>query len=64
MLPELGNFALALALGLSLLLGIYPLWGAARGDQAMMASARPLTWGLSGATLLAFLCLCYAFASN
>lgn len=42
MMPEIGNGLLCLALGVALLLSVYPLWGVARGDVRMMASARPL----------------------
>lgn len=54
MIPELGNFALALATGLALLLSIYPLLGAYRQDLKMMAAARPLAYGLLAMALLAF----------
>ena len=40
MMPEIGNGLLCLALGVALLLSVYPLWGAARGDRRMMASSR------------------------
>ncbi|ECH4736188.1 cytochrome c-type biogenesis protein CcmF, partial [Salmonella enterica subsp. enterica serovar Oranienburg] len=30
MMPEIGNALLCLALGVALLLSVYPLWGAAR----------------------------------
>ena len=39
MMPEIGNALLCLALGVALLLSVYPLWGVARGDARMMASA-------------------------
>lgn len=64
MIPELGNFALALATGLALLLSIYPLLGAYRQDLKMMAAARPLAYGLLAMALLAFGCLVYAFIFN
>ncbi|XNM88137.1 hypothetical protein ACLK18_12525 [Escherichia coli] len=31
MMPEIGNGLLCLALGIALLLSVYPLWGVARG---------------------------------
>lgn len=40
MMPEIGNGLLCLALGIALLLSVYPLWGVARGDARMMASSR------------------------
>lgn len=64
MMPELGNFLLCLALGLALLLAIYPLWGAYRQSRWLMALARPLSWGLFFAILAAFLVLVHAFVVN
>ncbi|WP_172458804.1 cytochrome c-type biogenesis protein CcmF [Salmonella enterica] len=32
MMPEYGNALLCPALGVALLLSVYPLWGVARGD--------------------------------
>ena len=46
MIPELGHFALWLALGTSLLLGVMPLAGAQTGRPHWMATARPLAYGL------------------
>lgn len=48
MMPEIGNRLLCTALGIALLLSVYPLWGVARGDARMMASSR----------LFAGCCLC------
>lgn len=64
MMPLLGNYLLALAAGLALLLSIYPMWGAARQDVRLMALARPLAWALFVAILSAFLLLVYAFVEN
>lgn len=64
MIPEIGNFLLALALAFSVLLSIYSLWGAERQDRRMMSVARPLSYGLTTAITLSFLCLTYAFIDN
>lgn len=64
MMPEIGNFLLCLALAISLLISVYPLWGVARRDVSMMLVARPLTYGLFTAMLLSFFCLIYAFIIN
>ncbi len=64
MIPETGNFLLCLALAISLLLSLYPLWGAARQYAPMMSLARPLTYGLFTATALSFCCLMHAFVVN
>ena len=64
MIPEIGSFLLCLALGVSLLLLIYPLWGAARRDARLMAMARPLAVALFTCVAGAFLILVHAFVVN
>ncbi|MDE1185879.1 MAG: heme lyase CcmF/NrfE family subunit [Pantoea sp.] len=64
MMPEIGSFLLCLALGLALLLSVYPLWGAVRQDARLMALARPLTWGMFACIAAAFLVLVHAFIVN
>ncbi|KGI77548.1 heme lyase CcmF/NrfE family subunit [Oleiagrimonas soli] len=61
MLPELGQFALVLALLLATLQGVLPLLGAWRGSPAMMAVARPAAIGQALFVALAFGLLAYAF---
>jgi cytochrome c-type biogenesis protein CcmF len=41
MIPELGHFALWLALGVAAALSVLPMLGAARGRADWMAIARP-----------------------
>jgi len=64
MIPEIGTFLLCLALGISVLLSIYPMWGAARQDRRMMAMARPLSYGMFACIAAAFLILVHAFVVN
>ena len=64
MMPEIGSFLLCLALALSLLLSVYPLWGATRQDARLMGLARPLTYGLFTCIAGAFLILVHAFVVN
>jgi cytochrome c-type biogenesis protein CcmF len=45
MIPEIGHFALILALLLTLIQGVLPIVGAARGDRVWMALARPAARG-------------------
>ena len=45
MVPEIGNISLTLALVVSILLAIYPLWGAQRQHENLMATAKPLAIG-------------------
>src|SRR5947208_13028151 len=64
MIPELGQFALALALAVALLQAIVPLAGAAGGDAAWIAAARPAAQAQALLVAFAFGCLTYAFVSN
>ena len=62
MLPELGHFALILALCLCVLLGTFPLYGAASGNVRFMGIARPLVAGVFVFIGLAYVLLTYSFA--
>jgi cytochrome c-type biogenesis protein CcmF len=64
MIPELGQFALALALAVALAQAIVPIAGAARGDAAWMALARPAAQAQALLVAFAFGCLTYAFVVN
>ena len=64
MIPEIGHFALWLALGVSLVLGVLPLWGAQRGRADWMALARPGTYGLFALVSFASACLMASFVAN
>ena len=54
MLIEVGHFALALALALSLVQAVMPVWAARSGDAALRAVATPAALG-------AFACILFAF---
>ncbi len=62
MLPELGHFALVLALFVALALGIVPIAGAARARVAWMALARPAAQVLFLLVAIAFFALMASFA--
>ncbi|MDX1655083.1 MAG: heme lyase CcmF/NrfE family subunit, partial [Candidatus Competibacteraceae bacterium] len=64
MIPELGHFALILALCLAIVQGVLPLAGAARGIPGWMAVARPAAQAQFGLLALSFICLAWAFAAN
>ncbi|HKO07090.1 MAG TPA: cytochrome c biogenesis protein CcsA, partial [Alphaproteobacteria bacterium] len=64
MIAEIGHFALVLALCVALVQASVPLWGAARGNGALMALARPAAQAQFVLVLIAFLALMYAFASS
>jgi cytochrome c-type biogenesis protein CcmF len=64
MIPELGHFALILALTMALSQSVLPLIGAKTGNVAWMALARPSAWGQFLFVGLAYGCLTYAFINN
>ena len=64
MIPEIGNFALILALLLATVQGTLPLLGAARNIPSWMALAKPVVQGQFVFVLIAFLCLGYSFVTS
>ena len=64
MIPEIGNFALILALLLATVQGTLPIIGATRGIPAWIALARPVVQGQFVFVLIAFSCLAYSFVSS
>ncbi len=64
MIPELGQFALILALLVSLVLGLLPLLGAWRGHARLMAVARPAALAQGLCVAVALGTLLHAFAAN
>jgi len=64
MIPEIGNFALIMALSMALLQGTLPIIGAARGISSWIALARPVAQGQFVFILIAFGCLAFAFIDN
>lgn len=61
MTPELGQLALVLAFLLAIAQGTLPLWGAWRGNRALMAVARPAAAGQAVFVAMAFTLLAWAF---
>ncbi len=64
MIPEIGHYALILALCVSVVLGTLPIYGAAVGNSMLMSVAKPAARGQFLLILLAFCCLAYAFAAK
>ncbi|MFB3125254.1 MAG: heme lyase CcmF/NrfE family subunit [Woeseiaceae bacterium] len=64
MIPEIGHFALILALSLAVCQGVMPLLGAHRGDAALMAVARPAARGQFVFVVISFACLAWAFLND
>ena len=64
MIPEVGQFALIVALLVALVQGVLPLVGAARRDAALMAVAVPAARAQFALVALAFGCLAYSFVTS
>jgi len=64
MIPEIGHFALILALCVAVVQGSLPIYGAAVGSSTLMSVAKPAARGQFILVLLAFCCLGYAFAAK
>ncbi len=64
MIPEIGHFALIVALLLAMVQGILPIVGAHRGNATLMSVARPAAQGQFVFVAIAFGCLAYSFLTN
>ncbi len=64
MIPEIGQFALILALSLAICQGVLPLIGAHKNDAAMMGVARTAATGQFFFVAVAFGCLTWAFLTD
>ncbi|MCJ2008362.1 heme lyase CcmF/NrfE family subunit [Methylobacterium sp. E-041] len=64
MIVEVGHFALALALALSLVQSVMPIWAARSGDAALRQVATPAALGAFACVLFAFAALTYAHATS
>ncbi len=61
MLIEIGHFALAVALGLSLVQMVVPIWGVRRNDLALARVGEPAALGVFALVLIAFAILTHAY---
>ena len=64
MIPEIGHFALILALALAACQAVLPLLGAHRNDAALMSVARYATFGQFLFVAISFVCLTIAFLGD
>ncbi|MGY8815674.1 MAG: heme lyase CcmF/NrfE family subunit [Gammaproteobacteria bacterium] len=64
MIPELGHYALILALCVAILQSSIPIVGAARNNFAWMSVARPAAQAQAALVALAFACLVWSFVEN
>ena len=64
MIDEIGHFALVLALCVAVIQAVVPLYGAARGDSALIALARPAALAQFVFIAAAFFALMHAYATS
>jgi len=64
MIPEIGHFALIIALLIAIVQGVLPILGAARGNPVLMGVARPAAQGQFVFIAIAFGCLMASFINN
>ncbi|MCZ6716244.1 MAG: heme lyase CcmF/NrfE family subunit [Gammaproteobacteria bacterium] len=64
MIPEIGHFALILALSLAVCQAVMPLIGAQRNDAALMSVAKPAAFGQLFFVAVAFVCLAWSFLQS
>ena len=64
MIAELGHYALVLALGMALVQGTLPLWGAARGDATLIGVAQPAAGAQFLFVTLAFAALMHGYVTS
>src|SRR5687768_11540304 len=64
MIPEIGQFALIIALFLALTQATLPLYGASTGNRTWMALAAPAGQAQFIFVVIAFSCLAYSFITN
>ena len=64
MIPEIGHFALIIALCLAIVQGVFPLLGAQLNIRPWMAMARPVAQGQFIFIVISFGCLVYAFVND
>ncbi len=64
MIPEIGHYALVLALSMAFIQAALPLIGAQQGKASWIAVARPAAQGQFAFVLIAFGCLTYSFVVN
>ena len=64
MIPEIGHFALILALPVAVIVGVLALLGAHQDRSNWVALARPGTQAMALLVTIAYACLTYSFISN
>ena len=64
MIPELGQFALIIALCLAIAQAVLPMWGAQTNNLNLMTVGRTAASGQFLFLLISFLCLAYSFVVN
>lgn len=64
MLPEIGHFALVMALIMALVQAVLPLWGSLNNNPMLIAVAKPAAFGQFLFLIISYATLTYAFISH
>jgi cytochrome c-type biogenesis protein CcmF len=64
MIPELGHYALMLALGLALIQGVMPIVGTRSNDAVLMSMAAPVALAQFAFVAMAFLALAFCYVTS
>jgi cytochrome c-type biogenesis protein CcmF len=64
MIPEIGHFALILALSVAVVQGVFPMWGSLTGKSQWITMAKPAAFAQLLFMIISFSCLLYAFLTN
>ena len=64
MIPEIGHFALILALSVAVIQGVFPLWGSMSNKPQWVSMVKPAAYGQLFFLVISFACLTYAFITN
>ena len=64
MIPEIGQFALANALVVTIIQTVIPLLGAQQNKEPLMRLARPIVYVQTFFIIIAYICLSYAFVND
>jgi cytochrome c-type biogenesis protein CcmF len=63
-IPEIGHFALILALSVAIVQGVFPMWGSLSRKAQWVTLAKPAAYAQLFFMIISFSCLLYAFLTN
>ena len=64
MIPEIGHFALIVAMAFALCLSVIPMIGVATKQHKLFTYAKPLTFGMFAFTTISIILLAYSFVND